>query len=198
MAHVTGQDRFGSYEESGARVAVELVNELAVQVAFGRPVGEVEPFSAIRRILAIDPPSAEQLRERDVPGFVALAGRLSRVFVQLERGDLDAAAGRLNDLLAAHSAQPHLAKDDGQWRLHHHPVDAALVPMATAICAEGLARLIGAGDASRLGTCESDDCDRVFLDESKNGSRRFCSLSCQNRVKAAAFRRRRTRRDGDG
>ena len=179
-------------------MAVELVNELAVQVAFGRPVREVEPFSAIRRILAIDPPSAEQLRERDVPGFVALAGRLSRVFVQLERGDLDAAAGRLNDLLAAHSAQPHLAKDDGQWRLHHHPVDAAIVPMATAICAEGLARLIGAGDASRLGTCESDDCDRVFLDESKNGSRRFCSLSCQNRVKAAAFRRRRTRRDGDG
>jgi hypothetical protein len=198
MAHVTGQDRFGSYEESGARVAVELVNELAVQVAFGRPVGEVDPFSAIRRILAIDPPSVEQLRERDVPGFVALAGRLNRVFVQLERGDLDAAAGRLNDLLATHSAQPHLAKEDGRWRLHHHPFDAAPVPMATAICAEGLARLIGAGDASRLGTCESDDCDRVFLDESKNGSRRFCSLSCQNRVKAAAFRRRRTTRHGDG
>jgi predicted RNA-binding Zn ribbon-like protein len=195
---VTGQDRFGSYEESGARVAVDLVNELAVEVAFGRPVGEVEPFSAIKRILAIDPPSAEQLRDRDVPGFVALAGRLEGVVAQLARGDLDAAARRINDLLAAHSAQPHLAKDDGQWRLHHHPVDAALVPMATAICAEGLARLVGAGDAGRLGICESDDCDRVFLDESKNGSRWFCSLSCQNRVKAAAFRRRRTMRDGNG
>jgi predicted RNA-binding Zn ribbon-like protein len=195
MAHVTGQDRFGSYEESGAHVAVELVNELAVQFAFGRPVGEVESFAAVRRILEIDPPSAEQLRDRDVPGFVALAGRLKSVFGQLERGDLDAAAGGINDLLAAHSAQPHLAKEDGQWRLHHHPVDATLEPMATAICAEGLARLIGAGDAGRLGTCESDDCDRVFLDESKNGSRRFCSLSCQNRVKAAAFRRRRATRD---
>jgi hypothetical protein len=192
---VTGQDRFGSYEESGAHVAVELVNELAVQFAFGRPVREVEPFAAVRRILEIDPPSAEQLRDRDVPGFVALAGRLKSVFGQLQGGDLDAAAGGINDLLAAHSARPHLAKENGQWRLHHHPVDATLEPMATAICAEGLARLISAGDAGRLGTCESDDCDRVFLDESKNGSRRFCSLSCQNRVKAAAFRRRRTTRD---
>ena len=184
---MTGQDHFGSYEAWGAHVAVDLVNDLAVEVAFGRPVAELEPFASIRRILEIDPPSAEQLRQSDVPGFVALADRLLSVFSELDRGALDTAAGRVNDLLAAHSAQPHLAKEDGQWRLHHHPVDAALVPMVTAICAEGLARVIGAGDARRLGTCESDDCDRVFLDESKNSSRRFCSLSCQNRVKAAAF-----------
>ena len=195
---MTGQDHFDSYQASGAQVAVDLVNELAVEVAFGRPVGEVLPFAAIRRVLEIDPPSAELLRESDVPGFVALAGRLVRVFGELGRGDVDGAAGRINDLLAAHSAQPHLAKEDGQWRLHHHPIDAALVPMVTAICAEGLARVIGAGDASRLGTCASDDCERVFLDESKNSSRRFCSLSCQNRVKAAAFRRRRSARDARG
>jgi predicted RNA-binding Zn ribbon-like protein len=198
MACVTGQDHFDSYEAAGAHVAVDLVNELAVEVAFGRPVGDVDRFAAVRRILGIDPPSAEQLRESDVPGFVALAGRLERVFDELVRDDLDAAAGRINDLLAQHSARPHLAKEDGHWRLHHHPVDATLVPMATAICAEGLARMIGTGDARRLGTCEGDDCDRVFVDESKNGSRRFCSLSCQNRVKAAAFRRRRTTRAGNG
>jgi predicted RNA-binding Zn ribbon-like protein len=105
---------------------------------------------------------------------------------------VDAAADHLNGLLAAHPAHPHLAKDDGRWRLHHHPADAALVPMATAICADALGRLIGAGAASRLGTCDSDRCDRVFLDGSKNASRRFCSTTCQNRVKAAAFRRRHT------
>ena len=43
----------------------------------------------------------------------------------------------------------------------------------------------------RLGTCASTDCDRVFLDGSKNASRRFCSTTCQNRVKATAFRLRR-------
>ena len=188
--HVTGQDPFGSYEAAGVVVAVDLVNELALEHAFGRPVPPTDPFAAIQRVLAIDPPSAAHLRERDVPGFIALAKRLREAFADLDRGALDAAASRLNDLLAAHPAHPHLAKDDGRWRLHHHPVDAALVPMATAICAEGMARMIGAGASSRLGTCDSDDCDRVFLDGSKNASRRFCSTTCQNRVKAAAFRRR--------
>ena len=103
------------------------------------------------------------------------------------------AASRLNVLLADHPAHPHLAKEGGRWRLHHHPVDAALVPMYTSICAEGLARIVGAGGGARLGTCEGPACDRVFADVSKNASRRFCSTACQNRVKAAAFRRRHER-----
>ncbi|MGH9137690.1 MAG: CGNR zinc finger domain-containing protein, partial [Acidimicrobiales bacterium] len=177
---MTGQDAFGSYEQSGVAVAVGLVNELAVDAAFGRPASSTDPFAAIRRVLAIDPPSAAHVRKRDVPAFTALATQLHEVFRLLDHGDVDAAAIRLNDLLAAHPAHPHLAKDDGHWRLHHHPADAALVPMATAICAEGLARRIGAGDGDRLGTCASDACDRVFLDTSKNASRRFCSTTCQN------------------
>jgi predicted RNA-binding Zn ribbon-like protein len=188
---VTGQVQFDSYEDAGVIVAAGLVNELAVDHAFGRPVSRSDPLAAIRRVLEIDPPSAAQLRSGDVPGFEALAEELRQIFGRLHEGEVDAAAGRLNDLLAAHPAHPHLAKDDGRWRLHHHPVDAALAPMVTAICAEGMARTIGAGAGGRLGTCHSDDCDRVFLDESKNGSRRFCSTTCQNRVKAAAFRRRR-------
>jgi predicted RNA-binding Zn ribbon-like protein len=32
----------------------------------------------------------------------------------------------------------------------------------------------------------------VYVDVSRNGTRRFCSTTCQNRVKAAAFRKRRT------
>lgn len=181
---------FDSYEDTGAVIAVSLANELALVHAYGRPVPPADPFPALQRILEIDPPSAAQLRERDVPGFISLANRLRDVFRDLARGDLDAAAGQLNDLLAAHPAHPHLAKEHGQWRLHHHPADAALVPMVTAICTEAMARAIGAGHGSRLGTCDSEACDRVFLDGSKNGSRRFCSTTCQNRVKAAAFRRR--------
>jgi predicted RNA-binding Zn ribbon-like protein len=33
-------------------------------------------------------------------------------------------------------------------------------------------------------------CDRVFVDVSRNGTRRFCSETCQNRVKVAAHRAR--------
>ena len=146
---------------------------------------------AIAHILAVDPPSLAQIGPDDGPGFVALARQLRGVFDELDGGDVDAAAARLNDLLSSHPAYPYLGKEGNRWRLHHHPVDAALVPMWTAICAEALARVVGAGEHDRLGTCAAGDCGRVFLDVSKNASRRFCSTTCQNRVKAAAFRRRR-------
>jgi hypothetical protein len=179
------------YADAGVLAAVDLVNEFAAAPAGGAPMPTSDAMVTLARILAVDPPSIAQLREGDAPGFVGLAHRLHVIFDDLRAGDVDAAASRLNDLLAKHPAHPHLAKEEGLWRLHHHPVDAALVPMWTSICAEGMARIIGAGHGDRLGTCEAPDCDRVFLDVSKNASRRFCSTTCQNRVKAAAFRHRR-------
>lgn len=191
---MTGQGLFDGYENVGAAVAVDLVNELALERAFGRPAQLSDPFLAIERIVERDP-TWPPLHGRHVPGLIKLAKRLREVFLLLQAGELDAAAAGLNDLLAAHPAHPHLAKDHGRWRLHHHPADADLVPMATAISADGMARMVGAGRAGRLGACDADDCDRVFLDGSKNGSRRFCSTTCQNRLKAAAFRRRRATSD---
>ena len=188
---MTGQKLFASDDQAGVRAAVDLVNAVALEHAAGRPADTGDPLSRLATALAGDPPSLAALGPDDVPAFLVLAGRLRSVFDDLRDGDVDAAAGRLNDLLADHPAQPHLAREDGRWRLHHHPLDAALVPMWTSICAEGLARAIGDGHAERLGSCAGTDCDRVFLDASKNASRRFCSTACQNRTKAAAFRRRR-------
>ncbi len=188
---MTGQGLFDSderYESTGAVVAVELINELALD---DEPPSAKAAIAVLRDVLAIDPPSLAALRTRDAPGFVGLAGLLHDVFVALDARDVDRAAAKLNVLLAEHPAHPHLAKEGNRWRLHHHPSDAALVPMWTAICAEGLARLIP-DHHERLGTCAAPDCERVFLDASKNASRRFCSVTCQNRVKAAAFRRRRS------
>jgi predicted RNA-binding Zn ribbon-like protein len=168
-----------SYADTGIFVAVDLVNA---------PVLDLE---ALRVVLAVDPPSLTQLRRADEPAFVALAARLREVFADLCGGAVDSAAVRLNALLLQHPAHPHLAKEDGVWRLHHHPAEVELVPMWTAICAEALARVLGAGEAHRLGTCAA--CDRVFFDVTKNASRRFCSTTCQNRVKTQTYRRRHAR-----
>ncbi|WP_207936432.1 CGNR zinc finger domain-containing protein [Actinomadura sp. KC216] len=174
-----------SYMDAGVLVAADLVNRMVV-----RPEGG-EDTAVLREVLAVDPPSAEQLAPGHVPGFAALARTLRSVFDDLAGGDEDAAAERLNRLLAAHPAHPHLAKEDGRWRLHHHPGDAPLVPMWTSICAEALARLLAGGHADRVGSCADGRCGRVFVDTSRNASRRFCSTTCQNRVKTAALRRRR-------
>jgi hypothetical protein len=179
-----------SYADTGALVAVELVNALAPGYPGGaRPE---ERLPAIAKVLAVDPPSVSRLSEGNTPGFLRLARFLRLIFQDLGNGDIDAAASRLNRLLSKHPAHPHLAKEGGRWRLHHHPSDVALVPMWTSICAEALARMIGAGYGGRFGICEASQCNRVYFDISKNASRRFCSTTCQNREKAAAFRLRQT------
>src|SRR5262249_8586339 len=147
----------GSHD-AGVLAAVGLVNGLTPGWDRGRLMPTVEPLSSILRVLAVDPPSVATLTETDAPEFVAIAHRLRDAFVALDSGDVDTAAHLLTALLAAHPANPHLAKEHGHWRLHHHPVDAALVPMWTSICAEGLARMIGAGQGDRLGVCEAPDC----------------------------------------
>lgn len=178
-----------SYKDAGLLVTEALINELASpQERTATPAREA--VAALSRILAIDPPSVAQLTQAQVPAFAALARQLRTVFADLQHRDIDAAAATLNELLAAHPAHPHLAKERGVWRLHHHPHDAPLVPMWTAICAAGLAEMIGDGAAQRLGTCARANCGRVYVDVSKNASRRFCSLTCQNRVKVATFRER--------
>jgi predicted RNA-binding Zn ribbon-like protein len=45
-------------------------------------------------------------------------------------------------------------------------------------------------DSTRLGTCEVDECLDAYIDQSPSGRRRFCTLTCQNRARARAFRAR--------
>jgi predicted RNA-binding Zn ribbon-like protein len=47
------------------------------------------------------------------------------------------------------------------------------------------ARLLERADLTRLRECQDDDCGWLFLDRSKNGSRRWCSSAdCGNRARA--------------
>lgn len=47
------------------------------------------------------------------------------------------------------------------------------------------------GDPDRLRRCDAEDCRIVFHDESRTGTRRWCSMSrCGNRAKVRAFRER--------
>jgi predicted RNA-binding Zn ribbon-like protein len=171
------------YIDAGVLVAIALANDV-------RPDRD-SAFDLIAAILEFDPPSRLLLRKNHVKEFVALSTRLRRVLEKLTCKEVDGAAALLNDLLASHPAHPYLAKEDGTWRLHHHPSDAPLVSMYTSICAEGLARAVGEGNAHRFGRCEASDCARVFFDSSKNGTKRFCSTKCQSRTKVARFRQRR-------
>lgn len=182
--------RFDSYENAGIRVAVALVNRLTAGHDGGRPFVPDLSLAAVQQILDGDLAAQRQVRQSDCGAFVHLAADLRVVFEQLERGNIDAAAACVNKLLERYPANPHLEKNDGIWQVHHHPADTDVCSMWAAACAGAIAGQIGAQNASRFGVCNAVNCDRVFADVSRNGSRRFCSTSCQNRTKAAAFRRR--------
>jgi len=49
------------------------------------------------------------------------------------------------------------------------------------------------GDWSRLKICPDDDCQWAFVDQSRNRSRRWCSMEvCGNRDKTRTYRARHT------
>jgi len=50
--------------------------------------------------------------------------------------------------------------------------------------------VIRAHEWDRLRTCAADDCTGVFVDLSRNGSKRFCSLRCGNRINMIEHRAR--------
>lgn len=190
---MTGQVKNNSDGGVTADVGLHTVIALANALSVATPASSDEALGELRRVLAIDPPSLTQLDEQVVGPMAELAERVEALCVPLVDGRLDETAQRVNAMLGEHSAQPHLAFEAGRWRLHHHPADAPLVAMWTAIAAEAFARLIDAGRHDRIGRCTAPDCDDLFVDTSKNGTRRFCSTTCQNRVKSAAYRERRRR-----
>ena len=190
---MTGQVNFDSHVLALLTVAVRLVNELtpgqvgarAVEVPAGRSrVGVVaEALSGGGRRPRVTQDEADRL--------VGTAADLRAVFEAADEGHLDSAAARVNALLATTRARPQLdTSPDGRWSLHFHGADDSLVVGWAAGCASALALALGSDLAGRLGVCDAPACDRVYVDESKNGTRRFCSARCQSRVKAAAHRSR--------
>ena len=97
--------------------------------------------------------------------------------------------GELNRWAAKPPLVPRLG-DDGRtvtW-VADRPVEAAL-----ATIARDAAELLSGPLAARIRECAAPDCALLFVDTSRPGRRRWCSMAaCGNRVKTAAYRRRRS------
>ncbi|MGH3670011.1 MAG: CGNR zinc finger domain-containing protein [Pseudonocardiaceae bacterium] len=96
----------------------------------------------------------------------------------------------VNDLLAMAASKPYISLHDGRPHLHYRSRDDDLVSRVRAITIAGLAYVICFAGGSRLGRCARAGCARVFVDTSRNGRRRYCTLRCAN---TAAVRRHRRR-----
>ncbi len=114
-----------------------------------------------------------------------------RIFEAASDEDFDSAAAATNDLLAWARPTPRLDQHDTTWDMHFHGPTDRLGDGWAAGCAAALTMALGSASAGRLGVCTAPDCDRVYVDRSKNGTRSFCGITCQNRVKNARHRQNR-------
>lgn len=117
-----------------------------------------------------------------------VADRLHRIFAA---PDITERVRLLATLLAETGIRPTLTLADGlpgeAWHVDD-PRDALLAAAALT-----LRHQLAHHDPARLGTCTDRNCADAYIDASPGGQRRFCSVTCQNRARVAAWRRQQKR-----
>jgi len=103
----------------------------------------------------------------------------------------DDQVAEINRWLREVNALPFLVRHDRfDWHLHATEPDAPLADRMRAEGALALAEIVRARATGRMRVCDADDCSGLLLDQSRNGSKRFCSVRCGNRVNQQGFRER--------
>jgi predicted RNA-binding Zn ribbon-like protein len=97
---------------------------------------------------------------------------------------------RLNELLALARPRPYATDHDGELHLHYARPEAPVLEQLTTTVAMGLSQVVVQHGWQRLGVCSAESCDDVYVDTSRNASRRYCSNTCASRSTVAAYRAR--------
>ncbi|MFQ5947809.1 MAG: CGNR zinc finger domain-containing protein [Acidimicrobiia bacterium] len=182
---------FSHYSDEPVRMAVALVN--SVNVVTGedqlQTPEDIETF--------LDAWDGDWFRgdwgltDRDLHEVRALRSRLREVFTAANERE---AAASLNALLEDVSATPRVSVHGEAPHLHFEPEGGSPARWLGTVAAMGLSTALIEGGFKRFGRCASTTCDDVFVDISRNRSRRHCSESCTTRESVAAYRRRRQER----
>lgn len=167
---------FNHYGGTGAFVAAALANSTDFSVA------------ALDRLLI-----EHEMTSRIADGeqAAALATWADRVRPIFGDEDQERQIALVNALLGDATTSVRVSTHDG-YGPHLHYITGTDDPVARikAAVAGGLAVAVCGAGGQRLGRCAREDCSIVYVDTSRNGRRRFCSLACANRVNVAAHRAR--------
>jgi predicted RNA-binding Zn ribbon-like protein len=181
------QADFGRYLECSLTLAEDLVNTYDPISGEDELTGVPALIDFVRAHEVSNPGKATTA---DVTRVRDLRTKLRSVF---DASDQENAVKILNGLLSESGARPELTNHDGEpLHLHYSPPGTPLAPRLTAETAMALTVVIAEDGFDRLRICEGERCEDVFVDESRNRSRRYCSPAvCGNRASVAAWRARR-------
>jgi len=109
--------------------------------------------------------------------------------------DRDGAVPLVNAMLRDGRALPQLViHDEFDWHIHATEPDAPLAMRMLVESAMAFVDVIRSDEWKRVRVCAADDCDSVYVDFSKNGSKLYCDTgNCGNRMNVNAYRRRKAR-----
>ncbi|TDN93044.1 CGNR zinc finger domain-containing protein [Microbacterium sp. BK668] len=168
-----------------------VVNLVNTSPGFDDP-DRLETLDDLDAFLAGNPYSGSITRSDDT---VAALRTVRERLHALWNVDRTRAVPLVNEMLRDSGALPQLVMHDGyDWHIHATSDDA---PLATRILAEGamaFVDVIRADEYDRIRVCSADDCASVYVDYSRNGSKRYCDTgNCGNRMNVNAYRARKAR-----
>lgn len=169
---------------SFADLAVRLVNS-GVCDADADPLRSCEAFRAFAAGRSF---SSASVTQHDVDRLKLLRTELAKAFTTAVDGDGQTAAATLNGLLMVHPVHPELVQHDGQpWHVHLSE-SGSVTDRYSAAAVIGLSLLVSGLGMERLGICAIASCEQVFIDGSKNKSRRYCREHSAARGNVTALR----------
>jgi predicted RNA-binding Zn ribbon-like protein len=133
------------------------------------------------------PKLAERITDRDVPPVRELRARLRRAFEAVSEHE---AVDVLNGILEEAGAAPQLVKVGDRWDYRYHEAGASARDVLAATTSIALLDVVRDDGWDRFGLCAAAPCCCVYIDRSRNRSRRYCSHFCADRMSQAAYRRR--------
>ncbi len=160
-------------------------------VEWSREAGILDAHTAKRlKAEAGDAPGeAEEVLQR----ARALRTALYEVFTTVASEDAppSGSLARLNDALAAAGCHLGLVGEGRDYRLDFAPRARERMEFPLLALARSAAELLTSAEVERLKLCDAHDCGWLFIDGSRNRSRRWCEMAeCGNRAKVRRFRER--------
>jgi predicted RNA-binding Zn ribbon-like protein len=166
-------------------LAVDLVNSWDVLNDDPERLVDVATLKRFLVRRGYDQALARRASSRDLAQVRLLRDALRAAFTA---GSEDGAVRELNAILGRSNAKPQLEQTAGGWQVRWV---GRLVDSVAAYTSMSLLEAIRDDGWERFGICAGAPCCCVFVDRSKNRSRRFCSDLCADRVAQALHRARR-------
>jgi predicted RNA-binding Zn ribbon-like protein len=177
-------------ERDSIALAVALVNTWDVLNDPPEILRDLEHLHFVLRAFGLEE-EADRATERDLAPIRAMRDRLRRAF---EAEEVAVAVTELNALARDVGAVPQLERANGGWSFHYGYGRRPLADELAARSAVALLGVVEEGGWNRFGRCAASPCCCVFVDRSRNRSRRYCCELCADRATQAAARRRRRAR----